>query len=109
MLAALIDLMFERGELAHTDAVGAARAAHARDLAAGLARAGPAAAGSSTGAASVWTQIGGFFSLMAVVTFGGAYAVLAYVAQAAVESFGWLRAAARWSTASASPRPRRAR
>jgi chromate transporter len=27
---------------------------------------------------------------MAVVTFGGAYAVLAYVAQAAVESYGWL-------------------
>ena len=43
-----------------------------------------------TGPASVWTQLGGFFSLMAVVTFGGAYAVLAYVAQAAVESFGWL-------------------
>jgi chromate transporter len=38
----------------------------------------------------VWTQLGGFFSLMAVVTFGGAYAVLAYVAQAAVTSFGWL-------------------
>jgi chromate transporter len=28
---------------------------------------------------------------MAVVTFGGAYAVLAYVAQAAVSEFGWLR------------------
>jgi len=43
-----------------------------------------------TGSASVWTEIGRFFSLMAVVTFGGAYAVLAYVAQAAVQSFGWL-------------------
>jgi chromate transporter len=32
-----------------------------------------------------------FFSQMAVVTFGGAYAVLAYVAQAAVEGYGWLR------------------
>ncbi len=42
------------------------------------------------GSASVWTQIGGFFSTMAVVTFGGAYAALAYVAQAAVEGFGWL-------------------
>ncbi|MBL4907915.1 MAG: chromate transporter, partial [Sneathiella sp.] len=31
------------------------------------------------------------FSKMAVVTFGGAYAVLAYVAQAAVGSFGWLQ------------------
>jgi chromate transporter len=33
-----------------------------------------------------------FFSKMAVVTFGGAYAVLAYVAQEAVETFGWLSA-----------------
>lgn len=31
-----------------------------------------------------------FFSHMAVVTFGGAYAVLTYVAQQAVEQFGWL-------------------
>ena len=31
-----------------------------------------------------------FFSKMAVVTFGGAYAVLTYVAQQAVESYGWL-------------------
>ena len=31
-----------------------------------------------------------FFSQMAVVTFGGAYAVLAYVAQQAVQQFGWL-------------------
>ncbi|SIP99646.1 chromate transporter [Rhizobium sp. RU35A] len=32
-----------------------------------------------------------FFSKMALVTFGGAYAVLAYVAQVAVENYGWLR------------------
>jgi chromate transporter len=32
-----------------------------------------------------------FFSKMAMVTFGGAYAVLAYVAQQAVEHYGWLR------------------
>lgn len=37
-----------------------------------------------------FTQIGLFFSHMAVVTFGGAYAVLAYVAQQAVEVHGWL-------------------
>jgi chromate transporter len=43
-----------------------------------------------TGTSSVWTQAGAFFSAMAVVTFCGAYAVLAYVAQAAVETFGWL-------------------
>ncbi|MBA3578150.1 MAG: chromate efflux transporter, partial [Sphingomonas sp.] len=40
----------------------------------------------------VFTQIAGFFSLMAVVTFGGAYAVLAYVAQQAVEHYHWLSA-----------------
>ena len=32
-----------------------------------------------------------FFSKMALVTFGGAYAALAYVAQQAVEQYGWLR------------------
>ena len=35
-------------------------------------------------------QIGLFFSRLAVVTFGGAYAVLAYMAQAVVGGFGWL-------------------
>lgn len=38
----------------------------------------------------VLTTIGVFFSKLAVVTFGGAYAVLAYMAQAAVESYGWM-------------------
>ena len=42
------------------------------------------------GAANVYAQEGLFFSKMAVVTFGGAYAVLAYVAQQAVETYGWL-------------------
>jgi len=40
----------------------------------------------------VLTQVGVFFSKLAVVTFGGAYAVLAYMAQAAVETKGWLSA-----------------
>ncbi|MBA2777938.1 chromate efflux transporter [Billgrantia kenyensis] len=39
---------------------------------------------------NVFSQIATFFSQMAVVTFGGAYAVLSYVAQAAVQSYGWL-------------------
>ena len=39
---------------------------------------------------SVFADIAVFFSKMAVVTFGGAYAVLAYVAQEAVETYGWL-------------------
>ncbi|MBW7057413.1 chromate efflux transporter [Paracoccus bogoriensis] len=42
------------------------------------------------GPQNVFSQIAGFFSVMAVVTFGGAYAVLAYVAQEAVQHFGWL-------------------
>ena len=42
------------------------------------------------GLANVYAQEGLFFSKMAVVTFGGAYAVLAYVAQQAVEAHGWL-------------------
>jgi chromate transporter len=37
-------------------------------------------------------KIGLFFSQLAVVTFGGAYAVLAYMAQEAVTGFGWLTA-----------------
>ena len=43
-----------------------------------------------TGTDSVFTQQGLFFSGAAVVTFGGAYAVLAYVAQQAVQVYGWL-------------------
>jgi chromate transporter len=42
------------------------------------------------GRENTFTQLGGFFSKMAVVTFGGAYAVLTYVAQQAVERFAWL-------------------
>jgi chromate transporter len=38
----------------------------------------------------VFARIATFFSQMAVVTFGGAYAVLAYVAQEAVETYRWL-------------------
>jgi chromate transporter len=43
-----------------------------------------------TGGRSVFTQEGLFFSGAALVTFGGAYAVLAYVAQKAVRVYGWL-------------------
>ncbi|TXM63720.1 chromate efflux transporter [Methylobacterium sp. WL120] len=43
------------------------------------------------GSGEVFGQIALFFSKMAMVTFGGAYAVLAYVAQQAVGHFGWLR------------------
>lgn len=85
----VVDLMFERGELSHANP---SRGQALRVLAVWL----PAWLGPVillwllTGSSSVWTQVGVFFSTMAVVTFGGAYAVLAYVAQAAVDTFGWL-------------------
>ena len=43
-----------------------------------------------TGTSSVLAEQGLFFSGTALVTFGGAYAVLAFVAQRAVEVYGWL-------------------
>jgi chromate transporter len=43
------------------------------------------------GLGHTFSDIGLFFSKMAVVTFGGAYAVLAYMAQQAVEHYGWLK------------------
>lgn len=46
------------------------------------------------GGGHILSQVGWFFSTVAVVTFGGAYAVLPYIAQHAVETQGWLSAAA---------------
>ena len=48
------------------------------------------AAAAILGGDHVLVEIGVFFSKLAVVTFGGAYAVLAYMAQAAVETHGWV-------------------
>ncbi len=45
------------------------------------------------GAQSVWTELAALFSLLATLSFGGAYAALAWVAQFAVESREWLTAA----------------
>jgi chromate transporter len=44
------------------------------------------------GPGHVLWDVGAFFSQLAVVTFGGAYAVLAYMAQEAVTGFAWLNA-----------------
>jgi chromate transporter len=46
----------------------------------------------ASGASSVVTQSGWFFTKAALLTFGGAYAVLPYVYQAAVQQYGWLNA-----------------
>lgn len=47
----------------------------------------------ATGSAATLVQMGWFFTKAAFLTFGGAYAVLPYVFQAAVENYGWLTAA----------------
>jgi chromate transporter len=86
----VVDALFARGELDHVrPSTGRALRTLAIWLPLWL---GPVLAlWLLTGGESAWTQLGRFFSTMAVVTFGGAYAVLAYVAQAAVETHGWLR------------------
>jgi len=52
-----------------------------------------AALAAAFGADQTLTQMGLFFSKAALLTFGGAYAVLPYVYQGAVEHYGWLTAA----------------
>ena len=47
-------------------------------------------AGLAFGWGSLFVQQGIFFGKAALITFGGAYAVLPYVAQQAVENYGWL-------------------
>ena len=44
------------------------------------------------GPTHVLVSIGTFFSKLAVVSFGGAYALLAYMAQEAVQTYGWMTA-----------------
>ncbi len=51
----------------------------------------PLLVATALGGAGSFEAIFAFFSKMALVTFGGAYAVLSYVAQTAVEQYGWLR------------------
>ena len=51
-----------------------------------------AALAAATGLDGTPTQMGLFFSKAALLTFGGAYAVLPYVYQGAVEHYGWLTA-----------------
>ncbi len=50
------------------------------------------ALGIGRGWSDLFVRVAVFFSIAAVVTFGGAYAVLSYVAQAAVHRYGWLTA-----------------
>jgi chromate transporter len=84
----LIDAMAARGELAHTLP---SRARALRVLVIGVCLwAAPVALLLAGVGPPVLADIAIFFSETAVTTFGGAYAVLAWVGQRAVESFGWL-------------------
>ena len=85
----LIDSRIARGELAHI-APSWRRALAVAAVCLVLWFAPLLAAIACWGRDSVFAQLGLFFSETAVVTFGGAYAVLAYMAQRAVESYGWL-------------------
>ena len=51
-----------------------------------------ALAASIFGPQHVLVSIGAFFSKLAVVSFGGAYALLAYMAQETVQTYGWMTA-----------------
>lgn len=53
----------------------------------------PLLALATVGAPEILIEVGKFFSTLAIVTFGGAYAVLAYMAQDVVVQFGWVSAA----------------
>jgi chromate transporter len=86
-----IDAAIARGELGHTRPTRARTALTvALWLAIWLAPVTLLAA--ALGPGHVFTKIALFFSQMSVVTFGGAYAVLAYVAQEAVATYNWLTA-----------------
>jgi chromate transporter len=85
----LIERMAAAGELAHTRP-SLRRAFGVLGVCGALWGLPIAALALAFGEDSVFVQEGIFFSKAAVVTFGGAYAVLAYVAQRAVDTFGWL-------------------
>ena len=87
---AVLDGALARGELEHTRPDGARTV---RTLALWLVLwIGPIALlWAMLGRENVFVQQAVFFSKAAVVTFGGAYSVLSYIAQRAVEVYGWLR------------------
>ncbi len=85
----VIDRMAAAGELAHTRP-SRARAARVMLVCAVLWGLPLLLLREYFGSGSVYFQEGTFFSRSAVVTFGGAYAVLAYIAQQAVDTFHWL-------------------
>lgn len=85
----VIDRMAATGQLAHTLPI-AARSARIAAVGLLLWALPLLVLSLMFGRGSVFVQEGVFFSQAAVVTFGGAYAVLPYIAQRAVETYGWL-------------------
>jgi chromate transporter len=85
----VVDALIDEKRLTHVDPTPA-RAARVLAIWGALWFAPVALAALALGTSHVLVQEGLFFSKTAVVTFGGAYAVLAYVAQRAVEDYGWL-------------------
>jgi chromate transporter len=86
----IVDRMHTNGQLDHARPT-VSRALRATLVCLLLWFAPVALAAAWLGSAHVVTREGFFFSQAAVITFGGAYAVLAYVAQRAVEDLHWLR------------------
>jgi chromate transporter len=86
-----VDEAFARGELHHTKPT-TARTLATVSIWLAIWLAPVAALALALGPAHVFTKLATFFSTMSVVTFGGAYAVLAYVAQEAVATYQWLTA-----------------
>ena len=87
----VVDAMAERGALSHT-MPSYGRSAWLLLVFAVLWGGPIAALFYLFGGDNVFAQEAAFFSKLAVVTFGGAYAVLAYMAQQAVETYHWLTA-----------------
>ncbi len=88
--ATVIDRMAATGQLAHTRP-SLRRALQVALICAVLWALPLVILASQFGSGSVFVEEGLLFSKAAVVTFGGAYAVLAYIAQQAVETHGWMR------------------
>ena len=86
-----VDEAMARGELGHTKATPA-RTATTVLIWLAIWLAPVALIWATLGQGSVFAKLATFFSAMSVVTFGGAYAVLAYVAQEAVATYNWLTA-----------------
>ena len=79
-----------RGPRVHVAALGARGAIGGVFLGGGVACAAGARFGFSSGRSRCSPRSGSLFSQFAMVTFGGAYAVLAYLQQQAVDVHGWL-------------------